>query len=93
MLLGLLVGILIQNLNKKKMHKIPEEHLQFTYEAKSYFKEWFDSNVSPYSFISEYFYGDCQVDDEKMREDLMYQWVQTAFLIGYNYGQANKNTN
>jgi hypothetical protein len=37
---------------------------------------------------SEWFYGDCEVKDEKIRKDLVYNWVRSAYLSGYEMGRA-----
>jgi len=53
-----------------------------------HFLTWFNSNVSSYTFLSEYFYGDVEVNDEKSRKDLMYKWLLAAYEEGYKCGQA-----
>jgi hypothetical protein len=35
---------------------------------------------------SEWFYGDCEVKDEKIRKDLVYNWVRSAYVSGYEHG-------
>ena len=52
-----------------------------------HFLNWIDSNVSPYTFLSEYFYGDVEVTDEKSRKDLMYKWLLAAYEEGYKCGK------
>lgn len=52
-----------------------------------HFLNWIDSNVSPYTFLSEYFYGDVEVTDEKSRKDLMYKWLLAAYEEGYKCGR------
>ena len=47
------------------------------------FQNWFDSNVSPWTFLSEYFYGDCEIEDKEKRKDIMYKWLLAAYEEGY----------
>ena len=50
------------------------------------FEEWFNGNYGKFSCRSEWFYGDCEVKDEKIRKDLVYNWVRSAYLSGYEMG-------
>ena len=50
------------------------------------FLEWFNGNYGKFSCRSEWFYGDCEVKDEKIRKDLVYNWVRSAYLSGYEMG-------
>jgi hypothetical protein len=43
--------------------------------------------------MSEYFYGDCAVEDLKTREDLMYKWIHLAYVTGYMYGKTDAQEN
>ena len=52
-----------------------------------HFLNWIDSNVSPYTFLSEYFYGDCEIEDKEQRKDMMYKWLVASFTEGYNCGR------
>jgi hypothetical protein len=52
------------------------------------FEEWFNGNYGKFSCRSEWFYGDCEVKDEKIRKDLVYNWVRSAYLSGYEMGGA-----
>ena len=52
------------------------------------FDKWFNGNYGKFSCRSEWFYGDCEVKDEKIRKDLVYNWVRAAFLSGYEMGGA-----
>ena len=52
------------------------------------FEEWFNGNYGKFSCRSEWFYGDCEVKDEKIRKDLLYNWVRSAYLSGYEMGGA-----
>jgi hypothetical protein len=56
--------------------------------AEEEFVKWFNGDYgSPYSLRIEYFFGDCEVKDENTLKDLMYKWLHTAFLEGYNMGR------
>ena len=50
------------------------------------FMEWFTGNYGKFSCRSEWFYGDCEVKDEKIRKDLLYNWVRSAYMSGYELG-------
>ena len=52
-----------------------------------HFLNWIDSNVSPYTFLSEYFYGDAETEDPQQRKDLMYKWLLAAYEEGYKCGR------
>jgi len=63
---------------------------QWDDDAESAFVDWFNlpTSKSLFSLMSEYFYEDCRVEDEKTRKDLMYKWVHLAFVTGYMYGKT-----
>ena len=50
------------------------------------FDKWFTGNYGKFSCRSEWFYGDCEVKNEKMRKDLLYNWVRSAYMSGYELG-------
>ena len=52
------------------------------------FEKWFNGNYGKFSCRSEWFYGDCEVKDEKIRKDLVYNWVRSAYMSGYELGGA-----
>ena len=52
------------------------------------FDKWFNGNYGKFSCRSEWFYGDCEVKNEKMRKDLLYNWVRSAYMSGYEMGGA-----
>ena len=54
--------------------------------AKVGFDKWFTGNYGKFSSRSEWFYGDCEVKDEKIRKDLLYNWVRSAYMSGYELG-------
>ena len=53
------------------------------------FEEWFNGNYGKFSCRSEWFYGDCEVKDEKIRKDLVYNWVRSAYMSGYEMGKTS----
>ena len=48
------------------------------------FLSWIDGNVSPYSFMIEYFYGDCELENVTLRKELLYKWLLAAFSEGWH---------
>ena len=52
------------------------------------FDKWFNGNYGKFSCRSEWFYGDCEVEDKKIRKDLVYNWVRSAYLSGYELGKT-----
>ena len=59
-------------------------------DAEEGFVDWFNGFYGEFSFRSEWFYGDCRVEDEKTREDLMYKWIHTAYVLGHERGRTPK---
>ena len=55
------------------------------------FQEWFSDLYGVYSHRCEWFYGDCEVEDEKTRKDLMIKWLHSAYLSGYNVGRCSND--
>jgi hypothetical protein len=73
------------------MTKHPTADWEWDDYAEEGFVEWFNGDYgSPYSLRSEYFFGDTKICDEKTREDMMYRWVHSAFLEGYNMGRLHE---
>ena len=72
--------------------KMKLEVKEMTHEenAKVGFDKWFTGNYGKFSCRSEWFYGDCEVKDEKMRKDLLYNWVRSAYMCGYELGGTEK---
>lgn len=56
-------------------------------DAEEGFVEWFNELVG-FSFRSEWFDDDCEVEDAKTRRDLMYKWIHTAYAVGYERGKT-----
>ena len=55
------------------------------------FQEWFNELYGAYSCRCEWFYGDCEVEDEKTRKDLLIKWLHSAYLSGYNVGRCSND--
>lgn len=51
------------------------------------FLNWFNSNVTDYSLLSDYFYNDCEIKDKEKHKDMMYNWLVASFTEGYNCGR------
>ena len=73
------------------MSKIPSTDFDFSAEAEEGFDDWFHGIYGRYALRSEYFYGDCTLDDEENLKDSMYKWVHAAFATGYERGFAAQN--
>lgn len=74
------------------MAKLPTQEWDFSDKAQETFNEWFHGDYGPFALRSEYFYGDCEVEDTKTLQDLMYKWVHVAFVTGYEYGKSSGST-
>ena len=73
------------------MTKHPTSDWEWEDTAEEAFVQWFNDDYgSPYSLRSEWFFGDCKVQDENTLKDLMYKWLHSAFLTGYNTGRCSK---
>ena len=48
------------------------------------FNNWFHNNYGSFSFRSEAFFADCLVGDEKTRQEILYKWLVSAYMAGYN---------
>ena len=73
------------------MSKMPDTDWDFSAEAEIAFDDWFCGIYGRFALRSEYFYGDCVLDDEENLKDLMYKWVHAAFATGYERGFAAQN--
>ena len=67
--------------------KMPSTDFDFSAEAEIAFDDWFHGIYGRFALRSEYFYGDCVLDDEENLKDLMYKWVHAAFATGYERGK------
>ena len=74
------------------MKNHPANDWKWDDDAEEGFVEWFNELVG-FSFRSEWFYGDCDVKDEKTRKDLMYKWAHAAFVSGYECGRNTSISN
>jgi hypothetical protein len=69
------------------MTKHPTADWDFDDTIEEAFQEWFNDLNGGFAFRSEYFFGDCEVQDVNTRKDLMYKWVHSAFVVSYNMGR------
>ena len=69
------------------MTKKPPHDCNWDDDAEEGFSEWFHELVG-FSFRSEWFDDDCEMEDEKTRRDLMYKWIHTAYVMGYERGRT-----
>jgi hypothetical protein len=74
------------------MSKIPTTDWDFSEDAEVGFNEWFHGDYGPFSLRSEYFYGDCKVEDVKTLEKQMYEWIHAAFVTGFEQGSASRTS-
>ena len=73
----------------------PANDWEWAEGAEEGFVEWFNDLMSEgaYSLRSEWFYGDCEVEDEKTRKDLMYKWIHSAYVSGHERGMYEATLN
>ena len=69
------------------MSKMPDTDWDFSAEAEIAFDDWFHGIYGRFALRSEYFFGDCKLDDEENLKDSMYKWVHAAFVTGYERGK------
>ena len=72
------------------MSKIPSTDFDFSEGAEIAFDDWFHGIYGRFALRSEYFFGDCKLDDEENLKDLMYKWVHAAFVTGHERGFATQ---
>jgi len=65
------------------MTKHPANDWEFNDPVEEGFVDWFNGSYGSYSLRSEWFFGDCEVEDEKTRKDLLYKWIHAAYIAGY----------
>ena len=63
---------------------VPVRQVLLPFHNHSYMRN--EPNYGKFSCRSEWFYGDCEVKDEKIRKDLVYNWVRSAYMSGYELG-------
>jgi hypothetical protein len=68
----------------------PTKDWEFDDTIEDAFQEWFNDLCGGFSFRSEWFFDDAEVGDEKTRKDLMYKWLHSAFVVGYNMGRLHE---
>ena len=73
------------------MTKHPTSEWEWEDTAEVAFQEWFNGDYGNFTLRSEWFYGDCAVEDLKTREDLLRKWVHSSFLEGYKMGKFIEN--
>ena len=72
----------------------PPKEWRFSDDAEVAFNTWFNDLYGKFSHRCEWFYGDAEVEDEKTRKELMYEWIHCAFAEGYRMGcYLSTNTN
>jgi hypothetical protein len=64
----------------------PANDWEWAEDVENGFVEWFNSSYGSYSLRSEWFFGDCEVEDEKTRKDILYKWIHAAYVAGYSQG-------
>lgn len=65
------------------MKNHPANDWDFAIDIEEGFVEWFNGDYGEFSIRSEWFFGDCEVKDEKTRKDLLYKWIHAAYCSGY----------
>lgn len=68
------------------MKQHPANDWEWAEDVEEGFVEWFNSSYGSYSLRSEWFFGDCEVEDEKTRKDLLYKWIHASYVAGYSQG-------
>ncbi len=66
----------------------PADDFEWVDDIEEGFVDWFNGNYGEFSFRSEWFFGDCEVEDVKTRKDLLYIWIHAAFVAGYGKGRT-----
>lgn len=66
------------------------KNLEWNEQAQIEFNRWFHDTYGTYSFRSEAFYTDCEVSDIKTRQSILYNWIASAFLSGYECALYSK---
>jgi hypothetical protein len=68
----------------------PTQDWEWEDYAEESFQEWFNDLYGPYSLRAEWFYGDCEIGDEKQRKDILVKWLHSAYISGYNVGRLHE---
>jgi hypothetical protein len=61
----------------------PANDFEFDNDAEEGFVEWFHDLYGSYSLRSEWFYGDCDVEDVKTRQSILASWLHSAYIAGW----------
>ncbi len=72
------------------MTKHPVNDWEWDDYAEEGFVEWFHDLYGGYSLRSEHFYGDCEIEDVKTRQNMMYKYLHSAYVNGYNMGRLHE---
>lgn len=60
----------------------PSEDFHLPVNYKEAFEDWFNGPYGSYSLRSEWFYGDCDIEDKNVRKEQLCAWLQAAFVSG-----------
>lgn len=60
-------------------------------KTKELFDQWFTDLMGGYSYRCEWFYGDVENIDIETRQNLMKEWLYSAFEHGYEIGMEKVN--
>jgi hypothetical protein len=71
--------------------KHPANTWKWDDNAEEQFSYWFNEIYGNYSLRSEWFYGDCLIEDEKTRQNMLYRWLHSAYVAGYYAGSLNQH--
>ena len=72
------------------MTKHPTKDWKFNDDTEIAFQEWFNDLSGGFAFRSEYFFGDCEVEDVNTRKDIMYSWIHASFVAGWEAANCAK---
>jgi hypothetical protein len=72
------------------MTKHRANDFEFDNDAEEGFVEWFHCLYGGYSLRSEWFYGDCEVEDVKTRQDILASWLHSAYISGWEASKCAK---
>jgi hypothetical protein len=72
------------------MTKHPTKDWEWEETAEVALEKWINGKYTPSSYRFEYFYRDCEEPDENQRKQIMFKWLHSAFLTGYNTGRCSK---
>jgi hypothetical protein len=73
-----------------RMTKHLTKDWEFVEEIETSFNEWFHGDYGTFSYRSEAFYTDCEIGDEKTRQDMLKNWIYASFYEGFMRGKYAK---